>query len=154
MSNASRKARGRRTELVLVERLRTLFPNAAQVNSAASGADILNTPGLAIEVKARRGLDLPAWMRQAAKNAKPGEMPVLITRLNGQGEEWVEDWPVILGFGDFLRTVSLLKQATDEIIAINDMVFKKGICPYSWEELENRPGGSWACGVCDCGRDL
>jgi hypothetical protein len=151
MSNASRKARGRRTEAVLVDRLKTLFPNAMQVNSAASGADILNTPGLAIEVKARRGLDLPAWMRQAAKNAKPGEMPVLMTRLNGQGEESVEDWPVILRFGDFLRTVSLLKHATDEIIAINDMVFKKGLCPYSWEELD-RPGGK--CGVCDCGRDL
>jgi hypothetical protein len=151
MSNTSRKARGRRSELVLVERLRTLFPNASQVNSAASGADILNTPGLAIEVKARRGLDLPAWMRQAAKNAKPGEMPVLITRLNGQGEETVDQWPVILRFGDWLRMVSLLKQATDEIISINEMVFKRGICPYSWEEID-RPGG--ACQVCDCGREL
>ena len=110
MSNASRKARGRRTEAVLVDRLKTLFPNAMQVNSAASGADILNTPGLAIEVKARRGLDLPAWMRQAAKNAKPGEMPVLMTRLNGQGEESVDDWPVILRFGDFVHLIAAVNQ--------------------------------------------
>lgn len=151
MSNASRKARGRRTEAVLVDRLKTLFPNAMQVNSAASGADILNTPGLAIEVKARRGLDLPAWMRQAAKNAKPGEMPVLMTRLNGQGEETVDDWPVILRFGNFLHTITLLRQATDEIIAMQDMAFKRGLCPFSWEEID---GPNGACGVCDCGRGL
>ena len=106
----TRKSRGRRTEAVLVERLKALYPNARQVNSAASGADILNTPGIAIEVKARTGLNLLAWMKQAAKNAKPGEVPVLITRLNGQGEQTVNDWPVVLRFEDFLALIAEVNQ--------------------------------------------
>jgi len=49
-------------------------------------------------------------MKQAAKNAGPGEMPVLITRLNGQGEETVNDWPVVLRFEDFLALIAEVNQ--------------------------------------------
>jgi len=40
--------------------------------------------------------------------------------------------------------------AIQQVQGMEDMVFRKGLCPYSWLGLE--PSG--ACGVCDCGRLL
>lgn len=108
MTTSTRKERGRRTEAVIADRLRPLFPGAYQVGAAASGADIKNTPGLSIEVKARKGLDLLAWMRQSRKNAAPDEIPVVISRLNGQGEQTAGEWPVFMSLDDF---IALLERA-------------------------------------------
>jgi hypothetical protein len=72
------------------------------VNSGASGADLEDTPGVSFEMKARRDLNIKAALRQAAKNA--GHMlPVVVTRLNGQGPKSIGDWPVIMRLDDFLE---------------------------------------------------
>jgi len=47
----------------------------------------LFTPGHAIEVKARRDFQPMKWLRQAKDNAKPGEIPCVVMRCDGQGED-------------------------------------------------------------------
>lgn len=88
-----------RTQKVVAEGLNDLWPHSESAGSGRSGRDVLGTPGVAIEVKARTGLDLPAWMRQAAKEAATtGDLPVLIIRPNGMGEASLDDWPVVMSF--------------------------------------------------------
>ena len=102
MTSQHRKRRGRASETAVAWFLRPWFPYARAANSGAPGVDVDETPGLAIEIKARAKLDLPAWLRQAKRNAG-AQQPLLIIRLNGQGTDHVEDWPVVLTLGDFMR---------------------------------------------------
>jgi hypothetical protein len=53
---------------------------------AETGQDIKDMPCHSIEIKARANFDPLAWLRQAKRNAKAGETPCAIIRLNGQGE--------------------------------------------------------------------
>lgn len=77
-----------------------LFPFAESAGSGRPGRDILGTPGLAVEVKARRGLDVPAWLRQAVKEAeKTADLPLLIWRPDGMGPQTVDLWPMTMPFG-------------------------------------------------------
>lgn len=85
------------------------FPHAESAGAGRPGRDILGIIGIAAEVKARTGLDLPAWMRQAKKEAEAtGDIPVLHIRLNGQGEETVADWPTVIPTWVYFK---LLKEA-------------------------------------------
>jgi hypothetical protein len=67
------------------------WPFATDAGAGRSGIDILGAPGLSIEVKARRDLDLPEWLRQAAKHAG---IPVVIHRPDGMGTTTVASWPM------------------------------------------------------------
>jgi hypothetical protein len=97
----ARKHRGAATERLVAERLRVLWPHATVVRG--NGPDLENTPGAAVEIKARANVTLPAFMRQAAKNAKTSAiMPVLVLRLNGQGPASIDDWPVVIRLADFV----------------------------------------------------
>ena len=104
----SRKRRGRGTELLVADYWRRHgWRFCEPVGAGSPGADLTGTPGVACEIKSRTGLNLGAWMRQARKNA--GHMlPVLILRLNGQGEAALDEFPVVLRHDDFHQ---LLKDA-------------------------------------------
>lgn len=106
-TRASRKARARATEKAVAEALRRVFPDAVAVASALSGSDILSTPGIAVEVKARRDLNLTEWLRQASRNAGV-ETPVVIHRPDGFGPATVLDWPVTMTLEHFM---ALLEEA-------------------------------------------
>jgi hypothetical protein len=100
---STRKSRGRETERLVAERLRSIWPHAHATAPGAPGPDVNETPGYAIEVKARRGLNLPEWMRQASRHsAAHGGTPLLIVRLDGQGPASVDDWPVVMRLADFI----------------------------------------------------
>ena len=101
-TRASRKARARATEKAVADYLQYVFPEAAAVPSALSGSDILHTPGVAVEVKARRDLDLQAWLRQAEKAASPEALPVVVHRPDGLGVTSVDTWPVTMRFYEFM----------------------------------------------------
>jgi hypothetical protein len=73
-------------------RLKGLFPFAVDTGAGRTGVDILNTEGFAIEVKARTGFDPGASMRQAASNARYGDTPIVVLRLNGQGSKNIGKW--------------------------------------------------------------
>lgn len=97
MTSQSRKHRGLRTQKVVAEYMRRLFPYAESTGSGRAGKDILGTPGISIEVKARTGFDPMAWSRQACKEAGIlGEIPMVVMRPNGMGEATVNEWPVFV----------------------------------------------------------
>jgi len=102
MTAASRKQRGRETEHAVAEALRPIFPLAVRVPASLPGADVLNTPGLTVEVKARRDLNLPAWLKQASSRSSPDVLPVVISRPDGYGPERVQIWPVHIPLWAFL----------------------------------------------------
>lgn len=103
-TNASRKARGLRTQFVVAEWFKWHgFPYAESTGSGRGGVDVTGTPGLAIEVKARRDFSPGAWVRQAVASAKPGDVPFVVHRPDGMGEATLADWPVTLRLEDFTR---------------------------------------------------
>ena len=100
---STRKSRGRETERLVAERLRSIWPHAYATAPGAPGPDVNETPGYAVEVKARRGLNLPEWMRQASRHSQShGGVPLLVVRLDGQGPSNVDDWPVVMRLADFI----------------------------------------------------
>jgi hypothetical protein len=58
------------------------------------GCDLTRLGPFAIEVKRRQRIGLHAWMKQALKDAGPGEIPMVMCR--GDGESWL----VVFRFSD------------------------------------------------------
>jgi hypothetical protein len=105
----TRKVRGAQTQTAVARYLQaTLFPYAESAGAGRSGRDVLNTPGVAVEVKARAGLDPLEWVRQSRKASVPGELPVVVFRPNGLGLLSVGEWLVFITLEDF---VVLLERA-------------------------------------------
>lgn len=105
---ATRKRRGAATQRIVADTLKERgWPFAEAVGAGATGKDITGTPGLAFEVKARAGFDPVAWVRQARRNAKGDDLPAVILRPNGMGPANVEDWVVVLRFGDLVGLLHL-----------------------------------------------
>ena len=99
MTNA-RVLRGRETQRIIAADLRNHgAPDARAVEASLPGRDILNLPGVAIEVKARKGFSPLEWVHQAVRNAD-GDLPMVILRCNGQGAKSVDEWPVIMRWAD------------------------------------------------------
>lgn len=100
----SRVRRGRRTQDVVAEYLKAWFPFARSTPASVPGPDIQETPGMCVEVKARRGFNPKAALEQAERNAG-GQLPVAVLRLDGQGEDasryiaclWLKDFMDVWG---------------------------------------------------------
>jgi hypothetical protein len=60
------------------------------------GSDITGMPGIDIEVKARRGFDPLAAMRQQADRAALGDLAFAVLRMDGQGPAVIGSWPVVI----------------------------------------------------------
>jgi len=73
------------------------------------GSDITGMPGIDIEVKARRGFDPLAAMRQQADRAALGDLAFAVLRMDGQGPAVIGSWPVIIR----LDTLTELLRAAD-----------------------------------------
>jgi hypothetical protein len=94
MANQSRKVRGRSTEKILAEYYQSRgWPFAERTGAGRAGVDITGMPGLAPEVKARRGFEPVAWLKQA--ETRPG-VPFVVFRPNGFGEASVSRWGVLM----------------------------------------------------------
>ncbi|WP_157521668.1 hypothetical protein [Herbidospora cretacea] len=76
----------------MAEDLTDIYPDAIPPESGHVGVDVLNTPGLAIEVKARRNFRPLEWSRQAARNSGPGDIPLNVVRMTGQGPAALDEW--------------------------------------------------------------
>lgn len=86
MSNA-RKVRGMRTQLLVTQYLKERgWPHAESAGAGRAGTDVLGTPDISVEVKARTDLNPLAWVRQA-EDAAEGRLPMAVFRCNGQGED-------------------------------------------------------------------
>ena len=102
----TRKSRGAETQRVVANYLAGHgWAYATDAGAGRSGSDILNVPGLAIEVKARRDYSPLAWLRQASGGAG---LPLCVHRPDGMGPASIESWPVTLRLSD---AVTLLRAA-------------------------------------------
>lgn len=102
MSAQSRKHRGYATQRMCAEYWRTRgFPYVTDTGAGRQGADLINTPGVSVEIKARTGFEPKAWIKQAVTSAGD-DLPVAVLRPNGSGETTIGEWPVILRHSDFL----------------------------------------------------
>lgn len=105
MSNA-RKRRARNSEFDVADYLaENGWPRAEAVNSGASGSDIKHTEPIPWEVKARRGFNPKAAMKQAS--ARPGDFHPCVLRVDGMGPASIEQWPAVLPFGELVRLLRL-----------------------------------------------
>ena len=84
------------------------WPYALSAGSGRQGTDVTGVPGVDIEVKARRGINVAMAMKQLRDRHQEGLLPVAVLRLDGQGESHIADWPAILPLSVFL---DLLKAA-------------------------------------------
>lgn len=98
---ASRKRRGSETQTAVARWFQgNGWPYAESTGAGRTGSDITGIPGLACEVKARRDLNLLAWLRQAAAGVG---LPFVVHRPDGMGPASVAGWPVTLRLEDFTR---------------------------------------------------
>ena len=94
-----RKDRGLRTERVVAAYLSQWWRSASVGRGA--GKDITNVP-FDIEVKARSAFQPLEWLRQATKRAGGKELPFVVCRMNGQGED-ASEYLAFMRFGDLVQ---------------------------------------------------
>jgi hypothetical protein len=100
MPSQSRKHRGYRTERVIESYLRTWWENASVGRGA--GKDIHHVPFDA-EIKARSEFAPLSWLKQVSKRAATHrELPFVVCRMNGQGEDAAE-YLAFMRFGDLVQ---------------------------------------------------
>lgn len=119
----SRKHRGYRSQKVFADYVRSVFPYAEPTGAGRQGRDILSTPGVWFELKARAGFDPKSALKQAhlesAKEhaaflaahpniSQPGPHPVAVLRMNGQGEANIGEWVACMRVDTLM---DLLKEA-------------------------------------------
>jgi len=93
----TRKQRGRESEEIVAAYLRDHgFPHAERRPASLPGSDITGLVGMDVEVKARRGLDLGALMRQQEARCGAGTLAWAVVRPDGAGPATVARWPVVL----------------------------------------------------------
>ena len=94
-----RKDRGLRTERVVAAYLSQWWRSAGVGRGA--GKDITNVP-FDIEVKARSAFQPLEWLRQVTKRADGKELPLVVCRMNGQGED-ASEYLAFMRFGDLVQ---------------------------------------------------
>ena len=99
MPSQSRKHRGYRTERVIESYLSQWWENASVGRGA--GKDIHNVP-FDCEIKARTEFQPLAWLKQVTKRAGSKELPFVVCRMNGQGEDAAE-YLAFMRFGDLVQ---------------------------------------------------
>ena len=103
----TRKQRAHDTERIVAQWFGANgWPYAEPVGAGRNGADVTGTPGLLIEVKARRDMNLTTWLKQHA--AKGFGLCLIVHRPDGYGPERIGSWPVTMRLDDF---TTLLHQA-------------------------------------------
>lgn len=96
-AGAYARAKGRAAEQAVARYLQTQgYPLACTARAASGGLqygeDILGVPGVSIEVKNRRDIQLGASLRQAAIQGGPNKVAVVIIKPVGVGLDSVGDW--------------------------------------------------------------
>jgi hypothetical protein len=78
--------------------VRPWWPAAEKTPNSRKGRDLLNTPGVAFEVKTSSEWRPNEWLAQAAKYPLDGELPLLVYLPRGCGEAQVGNALAILPF--------------------------------------------------------
>lgn len=109
MASQSRKHRGYNTQKLFAEYVRNLWPHAEPTGAGRQGRDILSTPGVYFELKARAGFNPTEALKQTVAPAlEAGDLPIIIMRMNGQGEKNIGKWVALTEVDVMMQ---LLKEA-------------------------------------------
>jgi len=104
-----RKHRGYATQRMVAAYLASHgWPHAHAIGAGEAGDDVQGTLDIAVEVKARRGFDPLAAIRQMQARRRPGALPFAVLRMDGTGESTIDDWPCVIRLEDL---VALLREA-------------------------------------------
>jgi hypothetical protein len=102
------------------------WPYAEPVGAGRNGTDVTGMPGLLVEVKARRDLNLTTWLKQhgspgrelsaatARELVKDWPLPFIVHRPDGYGPERIASWPVTMRLGDFTALLHEAGYGTSE----------------------------------------
>jgi hypothetical protein len=105
----SRKHRGYATQRIVADYLAANgWPFAQSTGAGRAGSDVTGVPGIDIEVKARRDLDLTGTLRQQAERAYDGTVCIAVVRPDGYGPARIDEWPVLM---TLKQAVQLLREA-------------------------------------------
>jgi hypothetical protein len=87
--SASQRRKGSGGEREVCRLLEDEFgtPVARKLGQARNGGNDIDLPPFCIEVKRRGNIALHDWMSQAETACKPGEIPMVLAR--GDGEAWM-----------------------------------------------------------------
>lgn len=106
MASQSRKHRGYRSQKVLALYLaENGFPFAESTGAGRTGSDITGTVGIDWEVKARTGFDPSAAIKQLKERANGKDLGIVVLRLNGQGEQSIGDWVMLMRLEDGVNLI-------------------------------------------------
>lgn len=98
MTNSRAKGKAGERELARLLRAEGFDARRGQQYSGAAGdADVIGLPGVHLEVKRVEALRLWDALAQAKRDARPGEMPVVVHRKSRC------EWVVIQPFKDWLK---------------------------------------------------
>lgn len=92
---------------MFAEYIRGIFPYAEPTGAGRQGSDILSTPGVHWELKARTGFNPIAALKQIEADSSDA-LGVAVLRCNGQGEANIGEWVVCMRVDALLE---LLKEA-------------------------------------------
>jgi hypothetical protein len=106
MVNKGRTDRGRETEFLLAEYLKSLYPDACATNKSAPGMDVANCGVLDIEAKATAALPLLSALSQVHRRVDSNQIPVVIWRPNGYGKERIREWVVATRLSTFFGPIA------------------------------------------------
>ena len=106
MTSQSRKHRGYKSQRDVAEYLAANgFPYAVSTGAGRTGTDVTGVIGHDIEVKARRGFNVMAAMKQQAARAAEGVLSWAVLRQDGQGPASIEEWPVVVTLGQWVQVL-------------------------------------------------
>ena len=103
-----RKHRGYASQRIVADYLAAHgWPYAEPTGAGRAGSDVIGVLDLDVEVKARRGFDPLAAMKQQEDRAT-GRFPFAVLRMDGQGEASIGAWPCVIRLDNL---VALLREA-------------------------------------------
>ena len=91
------------------------WPHARAIGAGESGPDIVEVIDIDVEVKARRGFDPLAAMRQQAERADANRLPFAVLRMDGQGEACIGACPVVIRFDAFVALLTAAGYGDDPL---------------------------------------
>jgi hypothetical protein len=94
------------------------WPFAESAGAGRPGVDVTGMPGVAVEVKARRGFNLTGWLNQAASEKRHG-LPVVIVRPDGYGPARIHQWGAILTLEELTTLLRLAGYGDDSSVDIH-----------------------------------
>lgn len=110
-----RKHRGYESQRIVSRYLASHgWPYAHAIGAGEAGDDVQGVLDIQVEVKARRGFDPVAALRQLEARRVPGTVPFAVLRMDGTGESTIADWPAVIRFGELVALLRAAGYGSDE----------------------------------------